>query len=308
MSTRSLLFTGLVAVVSLQAQAREATAQAPVDVEIRAAIVTEDLEVHSLPQVSFAIVSAGEIVVEFDTDLDGRYTAMLTPGLYAVESVDEVEFGGSKYSWNVSFTVDTGGTTLELTQKNANKQGGLQAAGGVPAEAGRGLKPAPGVGNRAVFERAGQVQQTLETSLPPSMEVISGWWDEVIGVYNVDFPGKVIARLSVPEGSYVIVAKLVVRVHVDGSGSPGCRLVAGGDADQAQESYARPPSEYRDPGELFVPSTITLNIVHSFSQQGNVLLQCWGRISRHGFFQVGNIKITALEVAKVTNNPLKLMP
>ena len=62
-------------------------------------------------------------------------------------------------------------------------------------------------------------------------EAISGYWDDHISFAQADFPGKVIARLPVPAGSYVIFAKAEIRVHVDQLGTTGCRLIAGADGE-----------------------------------------------------------------------------
>ena len=129
-----------------------------------------------------------------------------------------------------------------------------------------------------------------------------------------DFPGKVIARLTVPKGSYVIIAKMEVLSHYDANGSIGCRLIAGGDTDQAQEVWGKhvTPEWSNTFLSNFNPQTIALNVVHTYTGSNSVLLQCWGRTARdfdgaeYGF-GVRNIKITAIRVAKLTNNPLKLV-
>lgn len=160
-------------------------------------------------------------------------------------------------------------------------------------------------------------RQVPDTRTPPPTEAISGWWDEPITISNVDFPGKVIARLPVPEGSYVIVAKMEVSTHEDAYGVIGCRLIAGADSDQAQESWMGVgpnygKKRYSPEGSLLPPQTIALNVVHTYTNSNSVLLQCWGHAYTeytpgHTYFGVRNIKITAIRVAKLTNNLLELV-
>lgn len=321
MSQRSLWVVLPFSLLGWQVQLGAAAAQEQFDVEVRAAIVTEDLQVHPLPQVAFRILSPGQTPVDFVTDLYGLYTTTLPAGSYTVQSKEGVEFQGSVYSWNISFTV-SGNVVLELTQANATISDG-PAEGGQKGQAGQ-VNPSASPPGRAVQEGGVQAPkgglenvagQLERRDLPPAtgsvVQAIAGWRDERIGVSPIDFPGKVIARLPVPEGSYVIIAKMEVSPHVDTNGSVGCRLIAGGDSDQAQESWGKP--SVTEPGLApWNPLTIALNVVHTYSRPGDVLLQCWGRTARatdgvEYFFDVSNIKITAMKVAHLENGPLELV-
>lgn len=303
---RMLALVGVAVAIPVE----NAAAQAPADVEIRAAIVTEDLEVHFLPQVPFTIVSSGEPPLEFTTDLYGVYTTTLPPGNYTVKSEEDVEFLGSTYAWNVPFTVDADGVVLELTQENATT--GAKKGPGVPLTPDRPGPRGPEVQARRFPNLAGQVVPGRLPSPPePATRAVSGWWDERIGVNAIDFPGKPIARLPLPAGSYVITAKMEVFSHVDTNGSVGCRLIAGGDTDQARETWGK-PADNRAPLSAFNPYTIALNVVHTFTSANSVILQCWGRTARPSDkaeypFGVENIKITAIEVGELTNEPLDLI-
>lgn len=154
-----------------------------------------------------------------------------------------------------------------------------------------------------------EVAPALETTLVEELaiEAISGYWDsspdnrsEVPQFFGTEPPGKVIARLRVPAGSFVFFSKLDVRLLTDQHGYVGCRLVAGPDADESSVVWYDPPLR------TWFGFFISLNVVHTFALPGEVLLQCYGS----GPFSGGgadHIKITAIKVGKLTNRPLEIV-
>lgn len=102
-------------------------------------------------------------------------------------------------------------------------------------------------------------------------EAISGYWDGQLS-FPAGLPGKVIARLPVPAGSYVIVAKMDIYSHSDPSAHAGCRLIAGTHSDQANTVWAKVVDRT---AFAFVPRAIALNVVKTFALPHEVLLQCW---------------------------------
>lgn len=92
-----------------------------VRVQIRAAIVGDDLAVAPLPQSSFWLIKGAD-TVRVTTSLDGTTTTTVRPGIYIVESAAPVTFRGQTYTWRVPVTVDASAAPIELTQSNATRQ------------------------------------------------------------------------------------------------------------------------------------------------------------------------------------------
>jgi hypothetical protein len=117
--------------------------------------------------------------------------------------------------------------------------------------------------------------------------------DQAISVYNDNgwsFPGKnppgtgrVVASLQLPAGRWVIVTKATVW---ELSGHLNCVLRAGGDYDQmtAWES-----------------GMIAGTVVHRFTEPARALLRCVEGDS--GYLGISDVKLTAIEVGKLTNKP-----
>lgn len=117
--------------------------------------------------------------------------------------------------------------------------------------------------------------------------------DQALSVYNDkgwSFPGKsppgtgrVVASLQLPAGRWVIVTKATVW---ELSGHLNCVLQAGGDYDQmtAWES-----------------GMIAGTVVHKFSEPARALLRCVEGDS--GYVGISDVKLTAIEVGKLTNKP-----
>jgi hypothetical protein len=156
-----------------------------------------------------------------------------------------------------------------------------------------------------VEREAQRVEEAPAVAEEFASEAISGYWDGQLS-FPAGFPGKVIARLPVPAGSYVIAAKMEIYSHSVADGLVGCRLIAGTHSDEARTAWAEPLDHY---GWAFVPRAIALNVVHTFTLPGKVLLQCWYDPNRadqaHWGAYVMHTKITAIRVSKLTNKPLE---
>jgi hypothetical protein len=102
-----------------------------------------------------------------------------------------------------------------------------------------------------------------------------------------------VARLDVPAGSYVAVAKLYTTVPVAHSGfaeTVQCRLTAGADFDQTFVTH--------DAVTAF--GTVALNVVHQFTAPGSISLGC-GHVFTNGQTTLQFVKVSALRVASLSN-------
>lgn len=100
-----------------------------------------------------------------------------------------------------------------------------------------------------------------------------------------------VARLPVPAGRYVVVAKLFLGPPQSGLNEHvRCDLTAGGDFDRAAVNH--------DATTAFV--SVSLNVVHQFLQGGIVYLRC-GHIFTSGSAPVQFVKITAIRVEALSN-------
>jgi hypothetical protein len=102
-----------------------------------------------------------------------------------------------------------------------------------------------------------------------------------------------VARLTVPAGRYVVVAKLYTNPPQDGLNQHvRCDLVAGGDFDRVVVNH--------DATIAFV--SLSLNVVHRFSAKSTIRLNC-GFLFTSGTTGLGFIKITAISVNSLSNVP-----
>jgi hypothetical protein len=102
-------------------------------------------------------------------------------------------------------------------------------------------------------------------------------------------PPTTVAKLALPAGKWVIVAKAngIDSQEIGGLedivGTLGCALVAGADYDVSRSGWA---------------STLASTVVHRFPKPGAVELRC------QGFYTAASwIKITAVRVASLKNTP-----
>jgi hypothetical protein len=133
----------------------------------------------------------------------------------------------------------------------------------------------------------------------PATSAFSGFWDgpePLPLVPNPGVPPAPIAQLAVPEGSFVVFAKLAA---VDLQGDEGfsdfvrCRLSAGADFDRSFVTLG--------PDDI---ATLALGVVHTFPTADNVVVACAGTESANWAF----LKVTASRVSELSNGPLTLLP
>jgi len=143
----------------------------------------------------------------------------------------------------------------------------------------------------AVMAGAPAMARIAAPSATTSPVIISGFKDGPVSVSN-GFQ-NVVARLRLPRGSWAIFGK----AWLDDVGSAvdmDCRLVAGGDFDQARASISQGVGAPVD-------ETIALNVVHRFGSPGTVKLECK---SAGVPVNVNFIKITAIKAGQLANRPL----
>lgn len=109
-------------------------------------------------------------------------------------------------------------------------------------------------------------------------------------------PPLVVASLPLPAGRWVVQAKAQALLNYDvkkavaAAGATydvvGCRLRAGADSDETSVSG--------------FSGTLALQVVHGFTTPGPVQLECYGLLAA----KVSDIKITAIRVAKLKNQPV----
>ena len=102
-----------------------------------------------------------------------------------------------------------------------------------------------------------------------------------------------VARLRLPAGSYVVVAKLFLSFPLSfNTETVRCALVAGGDFDRAQATH--------DGTDAY--TSLALNVVHRFTSPGLVDLNC-GHVSTAGATDLRFIKVSAISVQSLSNAP-----
>jgi hypothetical protein len=102
-----------------------------------------------------------------------------------------------------------------------------------------------------------------------------------------------VARLKVPAGRYVVVAKLFTGPPQQGTNDHvRCDLSAGGDFDRVVVNH----------DAITAFTSMSLNVVHRFSSPGTVSLRC-GHVFSAGTTSLDFIKITAIRVRALSNVP-----
>jgi len=103
-----------------------------------------------------------------------------------------------------------------------------------------------------------------------------------------------VARLNVPAGSYAVFAKLFTGVPLPAGlvAQVRCELVAGADFDRTIVNH----------DGLIAGATLSLEVVHTFSSDGTIALNC-GHDITVGDTNLGFVKITAIAVSSLTNTP-----
>jgi hypothetical protein len=104
---------------------------------------------------------------------------------------------------------------------------------------------------------------------------------------------KEVARLTVPPGRYVVVAKLFTGPPQSGlNEAVRCDLVAGADFDRTVVNH--------DATTAF--TSLALNVVHRFTASGTIRLNC-ANVFTAGNTSLGFVKITASRVDILSNIP-----
>jgi hypothetical protein len=102
-----------------------------------------------------------------------------------------------------------------------------------------------------------------------------------------------VARLALPAGSYVVVAKLYVSFPLSfNSETVRCALVTPTDFDRTQVTH--------DGVDAY--SSMSLNVVHRFPSAGFVDLRC-GHVGTAGSADLRFVKVTAISVESLSNAP-----
>lgn len=147
-------------------------------------------------------------------------------------------------------------------------------------------------------------------ALEVQTEAISGWWDGPISLtFGKAPPGEVVGKLEVPEGSYVIIAKMEVNVRASAAGVLGCRLTAGGSSDEGRAAWESASGDFAPTAVSSTPHALALMAVSTYAEPGTIWLQCWGHpsaglIAAHqNSLTVGDVKMTAIRVAGLTMAP-----
>jgi hypothetical protein len=132
----------------------------------------------------------------------------------------------------------------------------------------------------------------------PATSAFSGFWDGPEPLPLVPNPGVApvpIAQLAVPEGSFVVSAKVWFS---DLQGDEGftdfvrCRLSAGADFDRSEVTLGPNGN-----------ATLVLGVVHTFPTADDIVVGCAGTEQAHWL----DLKVTAIRVADVSNVPLELV-
>ena len=118
----------------------------------------------------------------------------------------------------------------------------------------------------------------------------STFHDDLIALPDSPAP---IATLSIPKaGSFVIIAKLeAFDSSLSNSPADACTLTAGGDSDSEEFDVTSASTDDQE--------AVALQLVHSFAAPGSVTLSCSD--GGLGLSNAKNTKITAIEVASITN-------
>jgi hypothetical protein len=174
------------------------------------------------------------------------------------------------------------------------------------------IQPGPGlVGSR----EGGTVQLAVDPSI---IEGCAGWQvGKVFAGFN-DGPGQIpftltadllpIAELNLPAGDYVIFAKLTVEAEplFDESSfqrSVSCRLTAGTDFDKAGVVLEKIHSESSGEADGSYRMGMTLQVAHSFTAPGRVVLSAGhgGALTIAPQVQFRDLKIIAIEASHISN-------
>jgi hypothetical protein len=117
------------------------------------------------------------------------------------------------------------------------------------------------------------------------------------------FPGTALYTMNIPAaGTYVVVAKMTAGQRWrDGTGV-GCRIIAGGDADNSQSVI---PNQIADAQGFVIDTASTLTLVtsHTFVQQNELILQCWN--NGRDILLLSDIEVLAFKVNAVSVAPLR---
>ena len=107
-----------------------------------------------------------------------------------------------------------------------------------------------------------------------------------------------VASLSVPAGSYVIIAK---GRAFEGSATDtiqgSCRLAAGGDTDDILFGL-------NTSSTVFFADTVVSTVVHTFASPGTITWTCQKQAGAAPGFAVSDRKLTAIQVETLSNIPL----
>ncbi|MBZ4320096.1 hypothetical protein [Streptomyces huiliensis] len=132
---------------------------------------------------------------------------------------------------------------------------------------------------------------TAQSAPPGAAAVFSGYKDS----YKLNTGANGLAevgRLSLPEGSYTISAKLNLDVPDGGHHQTiRCFLRAGNDFDRLYANH--------DGTLAHVP--MSLNVVHTFTASGNAVLTC-GHSYTAGGTDISFVKITAVKASSLSNH------
>jgi hypothetical protein len=140
-----------------------------------------------------------------------------------------------------------------------------------------------------------QVKESALGNVPSASianTAFSTFHDDLIPFPDAPAP---IARLSIPKaGSFVVVAKLeAFDSSLSNSAANVCTLSAGSDADNEEFDVASSSTDDQE--------AVALQLVHTFTAPGSVVLSCSD--GGLGLSNAKYTKITAIEVASITNQP-----
>jgi S1-C subfamily serine protease len=224
---------------SISAPSSSVSAPAGIDssvaVRITAALVGTDLTVRKLPQLDLLVIGPRGDTVRLATDLNGEAAGNFIPGVYRIESAQQVELQGQRYRWGIYVPVQVGMRQVELTQKNATvetltgatvslPQSAITSAPGsapvpTPSEtpAAPPVAPAAGAPSRA-GRRVSEEAQLFDKYRPG---VFTVWGTEGRGTgFYADTNGLVITNAHIVRNSDDI------RVKVDSFTTVRARVVA----------------------------------------------------------------------------------
>jgi S1-C subfamily serine protease len=111
MPTRWLLFWVLIVTTAM--------AQETARLTIKATVVTNDLNVKSVPKLALSIEPESGQPAQISTSLEGNATIDVPPGRYRVKSIRGLDFESKHFDWDVGIQVKAGENQLELSSDNA---------------------------------------------------------------------------------------------------------------------------------------------------------------------------------------------